>query len=117
VPYRDKWDFTLSPKLGCARPCDCKILSEGKRISRIELFTVPSSEIIAIARDTAKASDLAAKGIVVRQGDYDAPDTFVSALAGIDKLLLISSNAVGKREAQHRALIGDTDRRHNLPGY
>jgi len=69
------------------------------------LHTIAASEIIAIARDTAKASDLAAKGIIVRQGDYDAPDTFLSALAGIDKLLLISSNATGKREAQHRAVI------------
>ena len=69
------------------------------------LHTVPAPEIIAIARDTAKASDFAAKGIIVRQGDYDVPDTFLSALAGIDKLLFISSNAVGKREAQHRAVI------------
>jgi NAD(P)H dehydrogenase (quinone) len=32
------------------------------------LHTVPASEIIAIARDTAKASDLAAKGITIHQG-------------------------------------------------
>jgi NAD(P)H dehydrogenase (quinone) len=69
------------------------------------LHTVPALEIIAIARDTAKASDLAAKGIIVRQGDYEAPDTFLSALTGVDKLLFISSNTPGKREAQHRAVI------------
>lgn len=60
-----------------------------------------SDQIIALARNPAKA-DL---GVATRAFDYDAPETLAPALAGVDKLLLISSSEVGKRAAQHRAVI------------
>jgi NAD(P)H dehydrogenase (quinone) len=66
---------------------------------------VPAAEIVAVVRDAQKAADLAARGIVVRAADYDRPETLASAFAGTDKLLLISSNEMGKREAQHRNAI------------
>jgi NAD(P)H dehydrogenase (quinone) len=69
------------------------------------LKSVPAGEIVAIARNPEKAADLAAKGVVVRQGDYEAPESLVAAFAGVDKLLLISSNEMGKRAAQHAAVI------------
>jgi len=67
------------------------------------------SRIVALVRDPAKAADLAALGVGVRAADYDAPEGLVPALAGVDRLLLISGNAVGQRVAQHRAVI-DTAR-------
>ncbi|MCA6998915.1 SDR family oxidoreductase [Dickeya solani] len=67
--------------------------------------SVPAEQIVAVVRDPAKASALAAQGIHVRHGDYDRPETLVSALSGVDKLLLISSSEVGKRETQHNAVI------------
>ena len=63
------------------------------------------SRIVALVRDPAKAADLAALGVAVRAADYDAPEGLVPALAGVDRLLLISGNAVGQRVAQHRAVI------------
>lgn len=63
------------------------------------------SRIVALVRDPAKAADLAALGIAVRPADYDAPESLAPALAGVDRLLLISGNAVGQRVAQHRAVI------------
>lgn len=66
---------------------------------------VPADEIVAIARDPAKASDLADQGVVVREGDYNRPDTLGPALADVDKLLLISGSEVGKRVPQHQAVI------------
>ncbi|WP_407321391.1 SDR family oxidoreductase [Dickeya ananatis] len=67
--------------------------------------SVPTAHIIAVVRDPAKASGLASKGIHVRYGDYDRPQTLVKALSGVEKLLLISSSEVGKRETQHKAVI------------
>ena len=63
---------------------------------------VPASEIIALARDPAKAADL---GVAVRVADYAWPETLAPALAGVDTLLLISSDAIGQRVGQHAAVI------------
>lgn len=65
----------------------------------------PGIPVVALARDVAKAAPLAALGAEIRAFDYDQPETLVPALAGIDKLLLISGNAVGQRERQHGAVI------------
>lgn len=63
---------------------------------------VPASDIVALARDTAKAADL---GVAVRQADYAKPETLTAALAGVDTLLLISGSEVGKRATQHKNII------------
>ncbi|WP_229069923.1 SDR family oxidoreductase [Actinoplanes sp. DH11] len=62
-------------------------------------------DIVAAVRDTAKAAGLAARGVQVREADYDRPETLTSAFAGVDRLLLISGNEVGKRLPQHTAVI------------
>jgi NAD(P)H dehydrogenase (quinone) len=63
---------------------------------------VSPSEIIALARNTAKASDL---GVTVRESNYDQPATLEQALSGVETMLLISSSEVGKRATQHRNVI------------
>lgn len=77
----------------------------GRHVIAKLLETVPADEIIAAVRDPAKAEDLAAKGIIVREADYDRPETLETAFRGIDKLLLISSSEVGGRTPQHKAVI------------
>ncbi|MGO1591930.1 MAG: SDR family oxidoreductase [Ancrocorticia sp.] len=62
-------------------------------------------QLIALARNTEKASDFAAQGIEVRTFDYDQPETLAPALKGVDRLLLISGNAIGQRIPQHTAVI------------
>ena len=69
------------------------------------LKSVPAGEIIAAVRNPARASDLAARGVQVRLADYDRPDTLGRAFAGIDKLLLISSNLATGRIRRHQAVI------------
>ena len=69
------------------------------------LKTVPASQIVAAVRHPGKASDLAALGVQLRVADYSEPATLDSAFAGADKLLLISSNELGQRIAQHRNVI------------
>ena len=71
-----------------------------------ELLTrADASDIVALARDPSALADYAAKGVQVRQADYDDPASLDAALAGIDRVLLISGNAVGQRERQHGAVI------------
>jgi NAD(P)H dehydrogenase (quinone) len=57
--------------------------------------------IVALARDPSALSDYAVKGIEVRQADYDDAAGLEAALSGVDRVLLISGNAVGERERQH----------------
>lgn len=61
--------------------------------------------LVAIVRDTAKATGLAARGIDVRGASYADGDALDTALAGVDTLLLISSSEVGQRFAQHKNVI------------
>ena len=65
----------------------------------------PAAEIAALVRNPEKAADLAAKGVQVRQADYNEPETLDSALQGIDKLLLISSNDVADRATPQRNVV------------
>lgn len=69
------------------------------------LTSVPASELVALVRNPASVSDLKDKGINVRQADYTQPDTLITALQGVDKLLLISSSEVGQRLVQHQNVI------------
>ena len=69
------------------------------------LKTVAAEQIVAIARDPAKAADLTAKGVQVRRADYGDAAALTAALSGVKKLLLISSSEVGQRTAQHRNVI------------
>ena len=77
----------------------------GRHVLDLLLETTPPGQVVALARDPAKLADYAARGVVVRRFDYDAPQTLASALEGVERLLLISSNEVGKRAPQHRAVI------------
>ncbi len=64
---------------------------------------VPADRIVALVRSPEKAADL---GVAARAFDYNAqPATLASALAGVETLLLISGNEVGRRAPQHRNVI------------
>ncbi|MDY4349205.1 SDR family oxidoreductase [Pectobacterium brasiliense] len=69
------------------------------------LEKVPASDIVALVRDVNKVADLSAKGVQVKAADYNQPEALVSALQGVDKVLLISSSEVGQRAVQHRNVI------------
>ncbi len=69
------------------------------------LKKLPAAQIVAAVRDVAKAAGLAALGVQVRHADYELPATLDAAFQGASKVLLISSNAMGRRVAQHRNAI------------
>ena len=77
----------------------------GRLVIDALLASVPAERIIAAVRNPAKAADLAARGVQLREADYDRPDTLRTAFDGVRRVLLVSSSAVGVRLAQHRAVI------------
>ena len=64
-----------------------------------------AQNIVALVRNIDKAEHFKVQGIELREFDYDRPETLVPALLGIDKLLLISANEIGRRTPQHQAVI------------
>lgn len=71
-------------------------------IEQLKARVSGQQSIVALVRDPAKAADL---GVETRAADYDKPETLAAALAGVDVLLLISSDAIGQRVPQHRNVI------------
>lgn len=69
---------------------------------------VDAARIVAASRDPAKLADLAARGVAVRKGDFDDAASLESAFAGIDRLLIVSTDALavpGQRLTQHKTAI------------
>jgi len=64
-----------------------------------------AGEIAAVVRDAAGAADLAASGLELRVADYDRPQTLKDAFRAGDRVLFISGNEVGRRIAQHTAVV------------
>ncbi|NCH75630.1 SDR family oxidoreductase [Cronobacter sakazakii] len=77
----------------------------GQRVIDTLLNTVAAQEIVAIVRNPAKAAALSARGVQVRAADYNDAVALTAALAGVEKVLLISSSEVGQRATQHRNVI------------
>ncbi|WP_330250763.1 SDR family oxidoreductase [Nocardia sp. NBC_00565] len=65
---------------------------------------------VAIVRDPQKVADLADRGVEVRQASYDDPAALDAALAGVDRVLLVSGNEFGARVAQHTNVIRAAER-------
>ena len=61
--------------------------------------------IVAGARDLSKAADLADRGVRVVSLDYDDAASVDAAFDGVDSVLLVSGSEVGKRTAQHKAVV------------
>ena len=77
----------------------------GRLVLNELLLQTNPSDIVALARDPSSLADYAMKGIDVRPADYDDADSLKAALKGVDRVLLISGNAVGQRERQHGAVL------------
>ncbi|WP_145019973.1 SDR family oxidoreductase [Paenibacillus sp. Y412MC10] len=64
----------------------------GRKVVENLLQTVPASQLAVSVRNLDKAEDLRARGVDVRHGDFDVPETLDKAFAGIDRLLIISAD-------------------------
>jgi len=54
-----------------------------------------NGSIIATTRHPEKLADLAERGVIVRHADFDQPESLDEAFAGAQRLLLISTDAIG----------------------
>lgn len=64
----------------------------GSKVVESLLKSVPASDLAVSVRNPEKAEGLRARGIEVRQGDFDHPETLDRAFAGIERLLIISAD-------------------------
>lgn len=63
------------------------------------------TDVVAGARGPERLADLAARGARAVELDYDRPETLAAALAGADTVVLVSGSEVGRRVAQHGAVV------------
>ena len=77
----------------------------GRLTAQLVLDRVPPGEVVLVTRRPDAIADLADAGATVRRGDFDEPDSLPAAFAGVDRLLLISTDVLGNRVAQHTAAI------------
>lgn len=75
------------------------------RIAVEELLARGATKVIAGTRDPAKLADLAARGVTIRRIDFDDAASLVSGFAGVDRVLIISTDGIGKRVAQQTAAV------------
>lgn len=64
--------------------------------------------VIAATRSPEKLQDLEGKNVKVRHVDFDQPEGLAESFAGVNRLLLVSTDELhepGKRIAQHKAAI------------
>lgn len=79
----------------------------GRKVVASLLARGPAAEVVALVRDPAKAGDL---GVATRVADYLEPSTLDAAFAGIDTLLLISSNGMDTRRQEHANVVAAAKR-------
>jgi NAD(P)H dehydrogenase (quinone) len=66
---------------------------------------VPAEQIIATGRRIEALDHVADQGVSVRRADYSDEASLRQALAGADRLLLVSGTEVGRRIKQHANVI------------
>lgn len=74
----------------------------------LETYKVSPSDIVAATRNPDKLGDIAAKGVQIRKADFDDAAGLEAAFAGIDRLLIISTDTLdrpGARIAQHKTAV------------
>ena len=83
----------------------------GSKVVETLLKTVPASQLAVSVRNPEKAEELRARGVEVRQGDFDHPETLDAAFAGVDRLLLVSADGDNEtRIRQHANAVAAAER-------
>jgi hypothetical protein len=83
-PANDHRDHRASGQLGRA--------TADRLLELLEL-----ADVVLVTREPDKLDAYERRGAVVRRGDFDDPASLPAAFAGVERLLLISTDAVGRR--------------------
>jgi NAD(P)H dehydrogenase (quinone) len=78
----------------------------GRLAAEAALAASPRTELVLVTRDPDDVRDLAARGAVVRYGDFDEPATLGAAFAGGDRMLLTSTDQAGWRAVDAAVFAG-----------
>lgn len=73
----------------------------GKAAARLLLEKVPAEDLVFLSRTPEKLAEFAETGAHIRLADFDDPSTLPAAMAGGERMLLISTVRVGSRVEQH----------------
>jgi NAD(P)H dehydrogenase (quinone) len=73
--------------------------------SLLEGGKIAAGQIVAATRKPADLADLARLGVDVRFADFDDSASLEKAFAGVARMALVSTDALGRRLAQHTAAI------------
>jgi NAD(P)H dehydrogenase (quinone) len=76
----------------------------GRRVVEI-LLDAEAGPVVAATRTPETLDALADRGAEIRRADFNDPASLDEAFDGVDRLLLVSTDALGHRLAQHRAAI------------
>lgn len=79
----------------------------GRRVVEL-LLEKGAGDLAAGSRDPAKLGDLAAAGAKTVKVDFDDPAALDAAFAGVERLLIVSTDALGepgRRQKQHKAAV------------
>ncbi len=77
----------------------------GRLVTEKLLATVDPADVVLLSRNPDSLAEFADRGATVRRADFDDPATLGAAFAGVDRVLLISTDVVGQRLDGHRAAI------------
>jgi NAD(P)H dehydrogenase (quinone) len=101
APYRPEPTMTVSERIvvtGASGQLGRLVVADLLRIA-------PEARLIGIVRNPAAAKDLTDRGVELRVARYEDAASVAAALAGADKVLLISSSEARRRIPQHRHVI------------
>ena len=73
----------------------------GSAAAKLLLETVPGEDLVLLSRTPDKLAEFEGTGAQIRRADFDDPATLAAAMAGGERMLLISTARVGSRVGQH----------------
>ena len=74
------------------------------------LTKIEANQIAGLVRDPNKAEALQAKGVDIREGNYDDEGSLEKAFQGIEKIYFISGSDLDKRVAQHKNIVAAAEK-------
>lgn len=78
----------------------------GSIVAETLLKSVAAEDLVVSVRNPEKADNLRTRGVDVRHGDFDQPETLDTAFAGVDRLLIVSADGDNDtRIRQHKAAV------------
>ena len=77
----------------------------GRLVAEQLLDRLAPEDLVLVTRRPEALLELRDRGVQVRYGDFNKPAALREAFAGAERMLLISTDAVGQRVRQHRTAI------------